>query len=135
VVRNEKSVVDEGNWAVTVVLIRAGFSDAAHHAGFVKADDLAKVWGGLPGTLKPGGWGIFARQSVNPATHFHTACCQGLRGKTWGHVRGRMGQIISVTAEDALLSRGNRSVIIEACDDTEFNDVLTQIIESLRFVR
>jgi hypothetical protein len=133
--RNDASYIDLGNWAVTMLLVDASFTDAASSAGFVPASRLADAEGNLPSTLKPGGWGILARQSVNPADHFRTKCCEALHGKSWAHDRGRKGEIESVTSEDAVLSRGGHAALIEAVDDEEFSEVITQIIGSFRFTQ
>ncbi|HEY8131867.1 MAG TPA: hypothetical protein VII12_08235 [Thermoanaerobaculia bacterium] len=133
---NDRSTVDLGKWALTIVVIDRPFLEVAWKAGFARAEQMANDDGTLPFGLRPGGWGILVRQGVAPAQQFHTTCCQAVRGSSWSHTTSRDGDVATVTSESAVLNdRQGHSAIVDAVVDEQFSDVITQIVTSFRFGR
>ena len=131
--RNEASAVDLGSWAVTIVVTDRPLSEVARNAGFAKSEELANTDGSLPGALEPGGWAIDSL-GIAPARHFHTACCEALRGSTVSRGAAKDGTKASFSSDVALLSRKRRSAIFNTAIDEEFSDVLTEALKSFRFL-
>ena len=84
--------------------------------------------------ISPDQWHIYVRQGEWPASMFVTECCQGVRGVSWSHDYSRNDRTVTVIWEAAVVNdRKGHSVVIESDFADEFQPVVTQIIDSVRF--
>lgn len=131
-----KDVFVLNRYPVRVVKWNRGFRESAEATFFTRVGEEGGE--GLLEGMKPGEWGMFARQSIVPARMFVTACCQGVRGESWGHGYGKRyeqtGEKVTIVWEGAVVNdRKGHSIVIESDRAGEFTAVVTQIIESVRF--
>ncbi|HYS56429.1 MAG TPA: hypothetical protein VER58_21935 [Thermoanaerobaculia bacterium] len=122
-------------YPVRVVRWNKTFVQAAKDAFFVRVGDLATDE--RPSNLndlQPTDWGIFVRQGIEPATQFKTACCQGVRGTSWGHDQAKDGSTVTIFWEGAVVNdRHGHSLVIESDDNDRFKSVVDMIIDTARF--
>lgn len=117
-----ESIFDLEPYPVRVSKVNRGFVDAATGSFFDYTGETEKYWG------------IPSRGSTLPATHFRTACCRGMRGTSWSRIWSRDHQVGTHVWEGAIVNdRKGHSIVIESDRADGFADVVTQIIESVRF--
>lgn len=124
-------------YPVRVVFWNKGFAQSARDSFFIRVGDLDPEQRPSPiRDLQPWDWGISVRQSIDAARQFRTACCQGVRGTSWGHSQAKDGSKATIVWEGAVINdRSGHSLVIESDSDERFKLVVTQILESSRFGR
>jgi len=110
--------------AVTIVVTDQPLLAIAKNAGFRPAEEFETLYGQMPAALKPGDWGVDGL-GIARANHFHTQCCEVLRGSLVNRD--------SHSSELAVIGRGRHSAIVSTASDVTFTDALTLIVKSFRF--
>lgn len=117
-----ESIFDLNPYPVRVMKVNRGLVEAATKSFFVYTGETKKYWG------------IPSRGPTLPAEHFRTACCRGMRGTSWSRIWSRDHEVGTHVWEGAVVNdRKGHSIIIESDSADEFADVVTEIIESVRF--
>jgi hypothetical protein len=122
-------------YPVRVVFWNKSFKRAARDSFFIRVGDLELDE--RPSSirrLQPWDWGIFVRQGIDPAQQFTTACCQGLRGSSWGHERAKDGSKATISWEGAVINdRRGHTLVVESDEDERFRHTVDVILATARF--
>ena len=122
-------------YPVRVVFWSKSFARAARDSFFIRVGDIEPQE--RPSTLQelqPWDWGIGVRQGIDRANQFTTACCQGVRGTSWGHDRAKDGSTVTIVWEGAVVNdRHGDSLVIESDNNERFKVLVDQVVETAQF--